>query len=119
MPNFYGAPEISIQEVDRKLQTGEKFILLDVREIFELEKAKINHPNLLIIPFSRLTKEKLNALPAGTLQKNEEIVVICHHGVRSALVTAWLRQQGWNRVFSMDSGLAAYARKINLAIGTY
>ena len=119
MPNFYNAPEISIQEVDRKLRAGEKFILLDVREKFELDKAKIDHPNLLVTPFSRLSKEKLDALPERALQKDEEIVVLCHHGIRSALVTTWLRQQGWNRVYSMDGGLAAWAREIDPAVGSY
>lgn len=119
MSNFYGAPEISIYEVNRKLREGERFILLDVREKSELSKARLDHPNLILSPFSQLSAEKLAALPERLLKKDEEIIVICHHGIRSALVTAWLRQHGWNRVFSMEGGLAAYAREIDPSIGSY
>ncbi|MBN2367284.1 MAG: rhodanese [Calditrichaeota bacterium] len=119
MPNFYGAPEISIHEVDRKLKTGEKFILLDVREPEELKKVRIDHPNLHLSPFSQITRQRLNALPDGIKEQAEEVVIICHHGIRSALVTAWLREQGWQNVYSMEGGLAAYARDIDSSIGTY
>ncbi len=119
MPNVYNAPEISIQKVNQKLRSGEKFILLDVREPNELEKVRLDHPNLEITPFSRITRHKIEALPDSVRLKDEEIVVICHHGIRSALVTAWLREQGWKNVFSMEGGLAAYARDIDSTIGTY
>ncbi|MFN2127787.1 MAG: rhodanese-like domain-containing protein [Anaerolineales bacterium] len=46
-------------------------------------------------------------------------MVICHHGVRSAQLTAWLRSQGWDNIYSMDGGLAAFAREIDPSIGTY
>ncbi len=119
MPNFYSAPEISINEVDHKIKSGEKFILLDVRESEELEKARIIHPNVEFSPLSRINKEKLKALPERALRKDEEIIVICHHGIRSALVTAWIRSEGWAHVYSMNGGLAAYARNIDPSIGTY
>jgi rhodanese-related sulfurtransferase len=119
MPNFYGAPEISVFEVDHKMKTGKNFILLDVRESDELKKSRLIHPNVQFSPLSRINRKRLKALPERALRKEEEIVVICHHGIRSALVTAWLRNEGWKNVFSMDGGLAAYARHIDSSIGTY
>ncbi len=119
MANFYGAPEISIHEVNRRLRRGEEFILLDVREPDELKKASLDHPNVQLTPLSRISREKLDAFPDTVLHKDEEIVVICHHGIRSALVTAWLRQQGWEKVYSMEGGLAAYAREVDPSIGSY
>ena len=119
MPNFYNAPEISIHEVERKLKADEKFVLLDVREPAELNKAKLSHPNLILTPLSELTEKKLEALPGIVHSKEHEIVVICHHGIRSALVTAWLLNEGWQNVYSMAGGLAAYASEIEPSIGKY
>jgi rhodanese-related sulfurtransferase len=119
MPNFYLAPEISVYEVNRKIKAGEKFILLDVRELDELNKGRFIHPDVRFSPLSRINLERLKALSERTVRKNEEIIVICHHGIRSALVTAWLRNEGWKNVFSMDGGLAAYARHIDPSIGSY
>jgi rhodanese-related sulfurtransferase len=119
MLNFYGAPEISVFEVDHKMKAGENFILLDVRESDELKKSRLIHPNVHFSPLSRINREKLKALPERALQRDEEIIVICHHGIRSALVTAWLRNEGWKNVFSMDGGLAAYARHIDPSVGSY
>jgi adenylyltransferase/sulfurtransferase len=119
MPNFYNAPEISIQEVDRKLKANEKFILLDVREPAELEKARLHHPNLILTPLSSITEKKAEALPDSLQRKDQEIIVICHHGIRSALVTTWLLNEGWQKVYSMAGGLAAYASEIDPTIGAY
>jgi rhodanese-related sulfurtransferase len=119
MPNFYNAPEVSIHEVDRKLRANEKFVLLDVREPAELEKAKLQHPNMVLTPLSELTEKRLDALPQVTRPKDQEIVVICHHGIRSALVTAWLLNEGWQNVYSMAGGLAAWASQIDPTIGSY
>ena len=119
MPNFYNAPEISIHEVDRKLKADEKFILLDVREPAELDRARLNHPNLVLTPLSELTQKRQDALPETLKDRTQEIVVICHHGIRSALVTAWLLSIGWQNVYSMAGGLAAYAGEIDPSIGSY
>jgi rhodanese-related sulfurtransferase len=119
MPNFYNAPEISIHEVNRKLKADEKFILLDVREPAELAKARLNHPNIVLTPLSELTQRQLEALPETLEDRQQEIIVICHHGIRSALVTAWLLSKGWINVYSMEGGLAAYAGEIDPSIGSY
>jgi rhodanese-related sulfurtransferase len=68
MPNFYNAPEVSIHEVDRKLRANEKFVLLDVREPAELEKAKLQHPNMVLTPLSELTEKRLDALPQVSMK---------------------------------------------------
>ena len=119
MPNFYSAPEVSVQDVQQKLKNGDEFILLDVREADELAKVKLDHPYLQWIPLSRIARDPLKALSKNVLDKNFEIIVICHHGIRSAQVTAWLRSQGWDNIYSMDGGLAAFAREIDPSIGTY
>jgi rhodanese-related sulfurtransferase len=119
MPNFYSAPEVSVHEVQQKLKNGDKFILLDVREADELAKVKLDHPYLQWIPLSRIAQDRLKALSENLLDKDVEIVVICHHGIRSAQLTAWLRSQGWDNIYSMDGGLAAFAREIDPSIGTY
>ena len=119
MPNFYNAPEISIHEVNRKLKADEKFVLLDVREPAELDKALLHHRYLILTPLSELTRRQLAALPETLEDRQQEIIVICHHGIRSALVTAWLLSEGWQNVYSMAGGLAAYAGEIDPSIGSY
>ena len=83
--------EITPEEVKGKLDTGDKFVLLDVREPWEVETAQIAGSKLIPmgdIP-SRANQE---------LDPDDPIVVVCHHGVRSMNVTVWLRQQGFERV---------------------
>ena len=44
---------------------------------------------------------------------------MCHTGVRSAQVTAWLRHNGWNNTVSLAGGIAAYAKRIDASVGKY
>jgi predicted sulfurtransferase len=44
---------------------------------------------------------------------------MCHHGVRSADVTGWMRQQGWQNVTSLAGGIAAYAEQVDPSVGVY
>lgn len=94
MPNPFGAPEISVQDVAAKQQAGEQFIWLDVREPDELNVAFIDDERVVDVPLSRLAREQVAALPESLQDKAAEIIVFCHHGMRSAQVTAWLQGQG-------------------------
>jgi rhodanese-related sulfurtransferase len=119
MPNPYGAPEISVQEVAEKREEGENFVLIDCREAHELNYANLGD-DIILVPLSELATRQLEALPESVSEDKEaEIVVFCHTGVRSGQVTMWLRQQGWNNVFSMAGGIEAYARQIDPDIGFY
>ena len=111
--------EITVTELSEKLKTEEKFILLDVRELVELEQAKITDSRLEVIPLSRLAQEGTDALSESARLHESIIYVMCHHGSRSAQVTAWLAQQGWKNVFNVRGGIAEYARRVDQSVGFY
>jgi len=104
--------EITPEEVKSKLDAGETFTLLDVREPWELETARIASAKLMPmgdVP-SRAHQE---------LDPEEHIVVLCHHGVRSMNVTVWLRQQGFENVQSMRGGIDAWSRAVDPKVPMY
>lgn len=119
MANPYGAPEIDVQAVSEKIKNNESFILMDVREQVELVRVKLETDQLVIVPLSQLARQQLSGLPGVFEDKEKEVIVICHHGNRSAQVTAWLINNGWKNVVSMAGGVDAYARFIDPNIGFY
>jgi rhodanese-related sulfurtransferase len=112
-------PEITVAELSEKLKSEEKFVLLDVRELSELEYAKITDGRLEVMPVSRLAQEGTDALPESVRSQEVPVYVMCHHGVRSAQVTAWLAQRGWKNIFNIRGGIDEYARKIDQSVGLY
>ena len=104
--------EISAGKVNTMLQHGEKFTLLDVREPWELEKAKIEGGKN--IPMGDIPTRAHQEL-----DPEEHIVVICHHGIRSLSVTNWLRQQGFDKTQSIRGGIDGWARTVDPKIPLY
>jgi rhodanese-related sulfurtransferase len=104
--------EITPEEVKTQLDQGEKFTLLDVREPWEFETAQIEGAKLV----------PMGEIPSRAHQEfdpEEHIVVICHHGVRSMNVTAWLRQQGFEKAQSMRGGIDAWSRTVDQDVPVY
>ena len=112
-------PEIDVHELGQKLKSSQSFILLDVREGWELDCALIDDSRLKVVPTSRLAQLGAEALPDEVQSRDVEILVLCHHGVRSASVTEWMRAQGWTNVFSVRGGISEYARVVDGSIGKY
>ena len=112
-------PEITVEKLAENLKSKSSFILLDVRETWELDQAKIIDDRLEIVPMSRLAQEGIDALPDLIRSKDREIFVLCHHGVRSADITGWLVSQGWKNIYSVVGGIDEYARKIDRSVGVY
>jgi len=112
-------PEITVDELSEKLKSEDSFIVLDVREPVELSSAKITDSRLDLTPMSRLAREGTNALSESAKSQDSTIYVICHHGNRSAQVTAWLAQQGWKNVFNVRGGIDEYAQRIDNSVGFY
>jgi len=120
MPNPYGAPEISVKEVRAKQEGGEAFILVDVREPNELELASLPEEAFIGMPLSDLRERRLEAVPEALNENKEaEVVVFCHKGLRSAQVTVFLRQQGWKNAVSMAGGIDSWAEEIDGSVGRY
>lgn len=117
--SFTDIPEIDVHELARKLQSDELFFLLDVREASELDYAMIVDSRLKVVPMSRLAQLGVGAFPEDVQQKDTEILVMCHHGVRSARATEWMLAQGWTNVFSVRGGIDDYAKKIDASVGKY
>jgi rhodanese-related sulfurtransferase len=111
--------EITVTELSDKLKSGDHFILLDVREPHELNFAKVSDSRLEVTPMSRLAREGTKALSELANSKESTIYVMCHHGNRSAQVTAWLAQQGWKNVFNVRGGIDEYAREVDQSVGFY
>src|SRR6478752_4265088 len=104
--------EITAEEVQAKLDAGDQFTLLDVREPWEFETARMHRATLMPmgdVP-SRAHQE---------LDPEDHIVVVCHHGMRSMNVTAWLRQQGFEKTQSMRGGIDAWARSVDGKVPVY
>jgi rhodanese-related sulfurtransferase len=112
-------PEITVTELSEKLNSEEEFILLDVREPHELNFARVTDSRLEVTPLSRLAREGTDALSESAKAQDATIYVMCHHGNRSAQVTAWLAQQGWKNVFNVSGGIDEYARKVDQSVGFY
>lgn len=111
--------EISPQELAEKLKSGASFYLLDVRENWEINLASIQDLRLVVLPMSQIARLREQAFSPELSDFNAEIVVMCHHGVRSMQVTGWMRSLGWKRVFSLAGGIDDYASQIDPQIGFY
>jgi rhodanese-related sulfurtransferase len=116
--NPYAIPGITVQEVAAKRANGNKPLLLDVREPYELQFAHLGE-DVLLAPMSLLSQQLLDGLPTAVRENQDaEIIVFCHHGFRSAQVVAFLQQNGWANVLNMEGGIDAYA-DIDESIGRY
>lgn len=104
--------EISVGQVKNLQKHGESFVLLDVREPWELEKASI--AGTKNIPMGEVA-----ARANQELDPDQYIIVMCHHGMRSLSVTNWLRQQGFEKVQSMRGGIDGWARTVDPKVPLY
>ncbi len=111
--------EISVLELAEKLHSSDPFVLLDVREAWELNLARLADRRLARGPMTELSVRGLAALPEPAQRRDAEIYVLCHAGVRSAQVTDWLSSLGWTRVYSVAGGIDEYARLVDPSVGAY
>ncbi len=96
-----GYESITPSELRQRLEAGDRLELLDVREPWEFNLARIEGSRL--IPLAELPERVSELNPAA------ETVVICHHGARSAYVPRALGEAGFARVLNLEGGLDAYS----------
>ena len=112
-------PEITVQTLNDKLKTEEKFIILDIREYWEIEKVNLKDDCVIDLPMSQIVHKGLDAIPAKVMNKEEEKIIIYHHSIRHAQITGWLSMQDWTNVNSLYGGVNAFAQQIDQLIGFY
>ena len=106
------ALEISPEELHRRLQAGDDLQLVDVRE--EMEYDYCHLPGSLLLPLDELPRR------AAEIRTEGPVVLICHHGVRSAHATAYLRQHlGRPNVLNLRGGVAAWTARVDADFPTY
>jgi molybdopterin/thiamine biosynthesis adenylyltransferase/rhodanese-related sulfurtransferase len=105
------ADEITPVALAARLERGEGPLLLDVREPHEWAIARL--PGARLVP--------LNSLPDALdgLDRSEEIIVYCHHGLRSAAAVDWLREQGFDRARNLVGGIDRWTQDIDPSMRRY
>jgi adenylyltransferase/sulfurtransferase len=103
--------EIEPTEVKQKIDRGDKFILLDVREPHEFQICRI--PTSTLIPLGELPKH------LNDFDKNAEIIAHCKSGVRSGKATNLLRENGFKNVRNMKGGILAWSDKVDPSVPKY
>lgn len=103
--------EITPRALAARLQGGAAPAILDVREPYEWAIARL--PDARLVP--------LNSLPQAvrSLDPDSELVVYCHHGVRSEAAAAWLRDRGFGRVRNLAGGIDRWTLEVDPSLRRY
>ena len=102
---------ISASELHEKLQNESDFKLIDVREPEEFAWARIDGAELLPLSEFQNWRERLN--PA------DEIVFICHHGIRSGQVCSFLAPGGFKNLWNLTGGIDAWSVEVDGNVPRY
>lgn len=103
--------EISPRELKQLLDRGEEVIVLDVREPTEL----------VLAPLAGARHVPMREVPGrlGEIERDKEIVVLCHHGIRSAQVAEFLVRHGFPRVANLVGGIDAWSTTVDPKVPRY
>lgn len=104
--------QLSVTELEEKLdQKSDKLVVLDVREPWERNICAL--PEATAIPMREVPAR------AEELPKDAELVIMCHHGIRSQQVALYLERVGFDKLHNVVGGIAAWAREIDTKMQTY
>jgi rhodanese-related sulfurtransferase len=105
------AEDITPEELKRRLDRREPTVLLDVREGWEVALCRIE-------PSVHIPIEEIE-VRVEELDPGDDIVVYCHHGIRSAAVAGYLRAVGFPKAVNLAGGLDLWARRVDPAMRRY
>ncbi len=106
--------EITPQDALSRLAGSQRDILIDVREPEELALAHLEGAQL--VPMQSVAAE-LQRLEG--LADHHDLLILCHHGVRSLQVVSWLRAHGMENCFSVTGGIDRWSREIDPEVARY
>lgn len=121
---YHGEEDLGEAEIDdetritpraakRRLDRGENLFILDVREPIEYKMSHL--PGATLIPMGTLPS-RVGEIAA---HRDEEVIVLCHHGIRSQMVSGWLRKHGFKKVKNLEGGIDRWAAEADPSIPRY
>lgn len=102
--------EFSPAQLKTHLQTAQP-LLLDVREPWEFDICHIEGSRLM--PMGRVSVDY------HELDPGQEIVMICHHGIRSRQIGYYLESRGFDRIINLSTGVEGWAHDVDPAMPVY
>ena len=105
-----GIPQLTVKELKRRIDAGEDVYILDVREPWEQKLAQIGGK---LIPQSEVPQR------LAEIDREREVIVQCHSGVRSQRIAEFLKQQGYPRVANLAGGIHAWSVEIDPKVPKY
>jgi molybdopterin/thiamine biosynthesis adenylyltransferase/rhodanese-related sulfurtransferase len=106
-------PEITPTELKTRLDRGDRLTIIDVREPFEWEIGNLEPYGARLIPLKQVPQRM------DEIDPDEEIVLQCRSGARSARAAEYLRQHGYERVWNLDGGILAWSDEVDPSIPKY
>lgn len=105
------------RELQARLAEGESLQLVDVREDAELAIANLGD-GVIHLPLSR-SEEWMGQIPS-LLDRDREVVVFCHAGIRSWQFACWLIEaQGFEQVWNLQGGIEAWSVEVDRSVPRY
>ena len=86
-------------------------ILIDVREDWEFDVCKIHGAQLMAMSAIAETYTQLD--------KNANLAIYCHHGVRSLRVIHFLQSQGYENLINLQGGIDAWSSEVDSSVAKY
>ena len=102
--------EVTVQELKKKIDQGEDFQLIDVREDFEYEMSNLDGT---LIPLGGILIE------TDKIDKTKPVIIMCRSGKRSAAAIMQLEQKGFTNLHNLKGGILAWADEIDPTINVY
>jgi adenylyltransferase/sulfurtransferase len=107
------AREITVEDLSQRLERGERPLLVDVRQPWEHQLARL--PDSLLLPLGELASRSAEIQPAP----GQLVVCYCHHGVRSLHAAEVLSRAGVSEVASLAGGIEAWSLQIDPSLPRY
>ena len=105
-------PDLTPEALHAAQRAGEKFTLIDVREPEEF--AYCHLPGSVLIPLGELASR------AAEVPRDTPVVLVCHHGVRSAQALAYLaRRHGHQNLRNLGGGIHAWSLRVDPSVPVY
>jgi rhodanese-related sulfurtransferase len=104
--------QMTVTELQQRLQEpARNFVIIDVREPWEAEVCSL--PDAIMIPMGQVPGR------IDEIDRDQDVIVICHHGIRSQQIAYYLQNAGFENLFNLRGGIDAWAREIDPDMATY